>query len=305
MTSSSTDPSVAQKGAGCGVLEKSDHPDDGCGTQKKTFAEVVSITRVVFKISKHSEIVPNFEAIHNGYIEIHLYLFRERMMHLKNHPIAIPSGSSGRSTFLRFSFFLSYLLVLALLFITTKSVLSFTCLPQTTFWKESTSTENLSWMDRMNHQPLSQQHSTHHLRSAGPPMTRHSNTNFLMMPFYQQCSKNSPSKRLNIVRWGVKPLVSTRNKATSSSLPSRLHSTSSSSSSSPSSMNRDTSSSNNKNGRLVTAIVDSNNNNNNNKDEIEAIQMIFTNYCDADGLMTKMDVRKVPYIADLLVRFVP
>ena len=262
---------------------------------KKTFAVVVVL--VVFKISKHSEIVPNFEAIHNGYIAIHLYLFRERMMHLKNHPIAIPSGSSGRSTFLRFSFFLSYLLVLALLFITTKSVLSFTCLPQTTFWKESTSTENLSWMDRMNHQPLSQQRSTHHLRSAGP-MARHSNTHFLMMPFYQQCSKNSPSKRLNIVRWGVKPLVSTRNKATSSSLPSRLHSTSSSS------MNRDTSSSNNKNGRLVTAIVD-NNNNNNNEDEIEAIQMIFTNYCDADGLMTKMDVRKVPYIADLLVRFVP
>ena len=232
------------------------------------------------------------------------------MMHLMNHPIAVPSGSSGRSTFLRCSFFLPYLLLLALLlFITTKSVLSFTCLPQTTIWKESTSTANLSWMDRTNHQPLSQQHSTHHLRSAGPPMTRHSNTNFLMMPFYQQCSKNSPSKRLNIVRWGVKPLVSTRNKATSSSLPFRLHSTSSSSSSSSPSMNRDTSSSNNKNGRLVTAIVDSNNNNNNNnnnnKDEIEAIQMIFTNYCDADGLMTKMDVRKVPYIADLLVRFVP
>ena len=276
---------------------KSDHPDDECGTQKKnTFAEVVLL--VVIQDFKTFRNNTEFEAIHNGYIEIHLDLFRERMMHLKNHPIAIPSGSSGRSTFLRCSFFLSYLLLLALLFITTKSVLSFTCLPQTTIWKESTSTENLSWMDRMNHQPLSHQRSTHHLRSAGPPMTRHSNTNFLMMPFYQQCSKNSPSKRLNIVRWGVKPLVSTRNKATSSSLPSRLHSTSSSS------MNRDTSSSNNKNGRLVTAIVD-NNNNNNNEDEIEAIQMIFTNYCDADGLMTKMDVRKVPYIADLLVRFVP
>ena len=38
------------------------------------------------------------------------------------------------------------------------------------------------------------------------------------------------------------------------------------------------------------------------EDQIEAIQMVFTNYCDGDGLMTKRDVMKVPYIADLLVR---
>jgi hypothetical protein len=37
------------------------------------------------------------------------------------------------------------------------------------------------------------------------------------------------------------------------------------------------------------------------EDQIEAMQMVFTNYCDGDGLMTKRDVMNVPYIADLLV----
>jgi hypothetical protein len=36
--------------------------------------------------------------------------------------------------------------------------------------------------------------------------------------------------------------------------------------------------------------------------DLETLQSLFNTYCDPDGLMTKDDVRKIPLIADLLVR---
>ena len=33
----------------------------------------------------------------------------------------------------------------------------------------------------------------------------------------------------------------------------------------------------------------------------ETLQQLFTRYCDSDGLMTKLDIRNVPAIAELLV----
>jgi len=36
-------------------------------------------------------------------------------------------------------------------------------------------------------------------------------------------------------------------------------------------------------------------------EDLEALQALFTKYCDKEGLMTKEEVKKVPPIADLLV----
>jgi hypothetical protein len=119
----------------------------------------------------------------------------------------------------------------------------------------------------------------------------------LQMTPVQPCcnSKVLSSKRSPHGRFILPPHKFTR-KESAFILPFYATSPSSTASSFSSSRN------NSGNGRLTAADIDNKSNNNNNEDQIEAIQMIFTNYCDADGLMTKADVQKVPYIADLLVR---
>ena len=99
------------------------------------------------------------------------------------------------------------------------------------------------------------------------------------MASHPQGTKNLPTKRLHSVRWGL---------FAKKSFIFPLHATSSSSSMD--------SSTNNSRVVTTTAVVADNN-----EDQIEAIQMMFTNNCDADGLMTKKDVMNIPYIADLLV----
>lgn len=172
---------------------------------------------------------------------------------------------------------LTFLFSIILLFITTKSATSFTCLPQITFLRRTAfqSTTN----EPCDH-PTSQLTRGRQLQQQVVP---HSNVNSIC----QQHSRNLPTKLYSNIRWGVHQTKFVRYTSSSSSSSSLLFSTSSS-------MDSNTSS----DSRLVTAVADSN------EDQIEAIQMIFTNYCDADGLMTKMDVMKVPYIADLLVRSV-
>jgi hypothetical protein len=224
--------------------------------------------------------------------------------------------SSGRScctsvtttvTFLPPSYCLLTILFLQLLVLTNKSVLSFTCLPQTPVLKHSTSNDHHGRC-RHYHQLLQilvtqqqqQQLQTNRIiRRAPQCILHHSNTKSID----KSCSSGSISvsiykpmtKRLPRIKWGVPTQKISRTDVSASTI-SQLYSSSSSSS--------NNSYGDNSNSRLVTAVVDTSNNSNNNKnneDQIEAIQMIFTNYCDADGLMTKTDVRKVPYIADLLV----
>jgi hypothetical protein len=296
MTSSSTDPPVARRtndedtGRGIGSLPKA--KNDG---EKESSDDHIYEYQPIY-ISTRTEVGSDpqrfIRYIHrssssSGCNEIH-----HRSQWHDCPSIGRLSSTTGRSgtssTCLPLVGFLPLLFLL--LFRTTKSVSSFTCLPQTTVLKQSPTTYDYLFVDRNvrhHHQRrlLSQQHSTQ------PQYVPHSNTNSLMMTSYPHGSESLPMKRMIHFRWEV-PITKkfTRNEVSSTGFP--LYSTSPSASSSSSSMNSNTS---NNNSRLVTAVVD------NNEDQIEAIQMIFTNYCDADGLMTKMDVMKVPYIADLLV----
>jgi hypothetical protein len=202
--------------------------------------------------------------------------FNIRPNAMKTRTASNNNSNSGTTT-LQFTFLFSFLV----LFITTKSATSFTCLQPTIFLRR---TVFESTDEPCNHPlPLSAR-----MRPLQQQVELFFNFNSILRPSYHQAGTNFRTKLYSNIRWGAPPQKFIRYTSSSSS-PG--HSTSSSSSSS-SSIDSNTSN----NSRLVPAVVvDSK------EDQIEAIQMIFTNYCDADGLMTKIDAMKVPYIADLLV----
>jgi hypothetical protein len=39
-------------------------------------------------------------------------------------------------------------------------------------------------------------------------------------------------------------------------------------------------------------------------EDLEALQTMFSKYCDSEGLMTKLSVMQIPAISELMVRFV-
>ena len=212
------------------------------------------------------------------------------MIYFNTHPIVKKTKTATNNnnisysgTILRFTFLFSFVV----LFIATQSAMSFTHFPQTTFQRRSI---RQSSDEIFNHPSPLRSTSVRKLQQQQVKLYSNNAKSINIIPTsYQQLSANFRTRLCSSnVRWGVPP----RNKFIryTSSLSSPIYSTSSSSSS----MDSNTST----NSRLVTAVLTDSNND----DQIEAIQMIFSNYCDADGLMAKMDVMKVPYIADLLVR---
>jgi hypothetical protein len=39
-------------------------------------------------------------------------------------------------------------------------------------------------------------------------------------------------------------------------------------------------------------------------EDLEALQTLFSKYCDSEGLMTKLSVMQIPAISELMVRFI-